>query len=119
MGDFGDEQTTDLPLLQPLEVTARVATEKTIDSPRNDDEMHDGWQRVIEYYYSGRLLTLFRVGQVVRTTRIGKIMNFHLSKYMPRIFTREAAHSRYSLGLVSFMSEYGLAGNDPDLLRIN
>lgn len=86
---------------------------------RRTQQSFSGWQRVIDYYYSGRLLTLFRVGQVVRTTRIGKIMNFHLSKYMPRIFTGEAAHSRYSLGLVSFMSEYGLAGNDPDLLRIN
>jgi flavin-dependent dehydrogenase len=86
---------------------------------KRTQESFTGWQRVIEYFYSGQLLTLFRVGEVVRTTRIGKIMDFHLRKYMPRIFTGEAAHSRYSLELVSFMSEYGLAGNDPADLRIN
>lgn len=78
-----------------------------------------GWQRIIEYFYTGQLLTLFRVGEYVRETPLGKIMNFHLAKYMPRIFTGEASRSRYSIELVSFMSEYGLAGNDPDLLRIN
>lgn len=76
------------------------------------------WQRVITYFYSGQLLTLFRVGEVVRHTPIGKVMDFHLRKYMPRIFTGEASRSRYSIGLVSFMSEYGLAGNDPEPLRI-
>ena len=61
----------------------------------------------------------FRVGEYVRETTLGKILNFHLSKYMPRIFTGEASRSRYSIELVSFMSEYGLSGNDPELLRIN
>jgi len=78
-----------------------------------------GWQRIIEYFYTGQLLTLFRVGEYVKTTPLGKVMNFHLAKYMPRIFTGEASRSRYSIELVSFMSEYGLAGNDPELLRIN
>jgi hypothetical protein len=76
------------------------------------------WQRVIEYFYTGQLLTLFRVGQYVVHTRLGRIMNFHLSKYMPRIFTGEAARSRYSIELVSFMAQHGLAGNDPEVLRI-
>ena len=76
------------------------------------------WQRVIELFYTGQLLTLFRVGDFVRHTPIGRIMDFHLRKYMPRIFTGEAARSRYSIELVCFMSRYGLAGNDPELLRI-
>jgi hypothetical protein len=37
---------------------------------------------------------------------------------MPRIFTGEAATSRYSLALVDFMSRYGLARNDPRELQI-
>jgi len=76
------------------------------------------WQRVIEYFYSGRILTLFRVGEYVRYTPLGKVMDFHLRKYMPRIFTGEASRSRYSIELVSFMCQYGLAGNDPESLRI-
>jgi hypothetical protein len=77
------------------------------------------WQRVITYFYTGQLLTLFRVGEYVRHTPLGRVMDFHLRKYMPRIFTGEASRSRYSIELVCFMSQYGLAGNDPETLRIN
>ena len=67
----------------------------------------------------GRLLTLFRVGQWVQKTLLGRMLDFHFRKHMPRIFTGEDATNRYSLGLVSFMTQYGLAGNDPEALRIN
>ncbi len=76
------------------------------------------WQRVIRWFYDGRLLTLFRVGQVVRGTWLGRLLDFHFRKHMPRIFTGEDVTNRYSLGLVQFMIEHGLAGNDPELLRI-
>ncbi|MCZ6782699.1 MAG: NAD(P)/FAD-dependent oxidoreductase [Proteobacteria bacterium] len=76
------------------------------------------WQQVIGLFYNGRLLTMFKVGQFVRKTRLGRVMDFHFSKYMPRIFTGEAATSRYSLGLVRFMANYGLIGNDPRELEI-
>ena len=77
------------------------------------------WQRVADWFYNGRLLTLFRVGEWVRHTLPGRLLDFHFRKHMPRIFTGEDATNRYSLGLVSFMTRYGLAGNDPDELRIN
>jgi len=77
------------------------------------------WQRVIGYFYDGRLLTLFRVGRYVQSTRLGKLVDFHFRKHMPRIFTGEDATNRYSLGLVDFMARRGLAGNDPRELRIN
>ena len=77
------------------------------------------WQRVIGWYYNGRLLTLFKVGQYVRGTLAGKLLDFHFRKYMPRIFTGEDATNRYSLGLVEFMVNHGLAGNDPTKMRIN
>lgn len=76
------------------------------------------WQRVIGWFYDGRLLTMFRVGQYVRDTPIGKLLDFHFRKHMPRIFTGENATHPYSLGLVQFMVTYGLAQNDPDALRI-
>ena len=77
------------------------------------------WHRVVGWFYNGRLLTLFRVGQWVQNTLPGRMLDFHFRKHMPRIFTGEDATNRYSLGLVSFMTQYGLAGNDPDTLRIN
>jgi len=76
------------------------------------------WQRVIGWYYDGRLLTLFRVGEYVREQPIGKLLNFHFEKHLPRIFTGEKATHPYSLALIRFMVSHGLAGNDPDELRI-
>ena len=77
------------------------------------------WQRVIAWYYDGSLLTLFRVAQLVQNTRMGKLLDFHFRKHMPRIFTGENATHPYSLGLVQFMLNYGLAGNDPEELRVH
>lgn len=79
---------------------------------------YDSWQRVIRWFYDGRLLTLFRVGQVVRDTLPGRLLDFHFRKHMPRIFTGEDVTNRYSLGLVKFMVHHGLVGNDPAALRI-
>jgi flavin-dependent dehydrogenase len=76
------------------------------------------WQRVIGWYYDGRLLTLLRMGEYVRHTLAGRLMDFHFRKHMPRIFTGENATHPYSLGLMNFMVSYGLAENDPDALRI-
>ncbi|MBW2245473.1 MAG: NAD(P)/FAD-dependent oxidoreductase [Deltaproteobacteria bacterium] len=76
------------------------------------------WQRVADYYYNGRLLTMFRVGEYVRHTRIGRMMDFHFRRHMPRIFTGEGTTKRYSMGLVDFMCRHGLAGNDPAELEI-
>lgn len=77
------------------------------------------WQRVIEWYYDGSILTLFKVGDYVRSTWFGRLVDFHFRKHMPRIFTGEDATHPYSQRLIRFMVEYGLAGNDPDELRIH
>jgi hypothetical protein len=79
----------------------------------------EAWQRVIGWFYDGRLLTLLKVGQFVRGTWVGKLLDFHFRKHMPRIFTGEDATNRYSLGLVEFMVNHGLASNDPTELRVN
>jgi hypothetical protein len=79
----------------------------------------EAWQRVIGWFYDGRLLTLLKVGAFVRGTPLGKLVDFHFRKHMPRIFTGEDATNRYSLGLVEFMVNYGLARNDPNELRVN
>jgi len=73
---------------------------------------------VIRWFYDGRLLTLFRVGQYVRETWPGRLVDFHFRKHMPKIFTGEDVTNRYSLALVSFMVKHGLARNDPRALQI-
>lgn len=77
------------------------------------------WHRVIGWFYNGRLLTLFKVGEYVRGTLPGRLLDFHFRKHMPRIFTGEDATNRYSLRLVEFMVKYGLARNDPNKMRID
>ncbi len=76
------------------------------------------WQRVIEHFYNGRLLTLFRVGDYMRKTLPGRILDPHFRKHLPRVFTGEASTRRYSVGLTDFMCRRGLAGNDPDPFRV-
>ncbi len=78
-----------------------------------------GWQTTIDHFYNGRLFTLFKVGEVVRQTPIGRLMNFHFSKHVPRVFTGEASSKRYSPALVDFMCRYGLLDNDPSALAIH
>jgi hypothetical protein len=73
----------------------------------------DDWSSIVDAYYSGRLFTLFKVGAYVQNTRLGRALDFHFRKHMPRVFTGEATDSRYSMAMVGFMLKHGLAGNDP------
>ncbi|MBW2241242.1 MAG: NAD(P)/FAD-dependent oxidoreductase [Deltaproteobacteria bacterium] len=76
------------------------------------------WHRVIDHFYDGRLFTLFRVGEQMRHTPLGRILDPHFRKVLPSVFTGEGTTSRYNIALVDFMCKYGLAGNDPAPLRI-
>jgi hypothetical protein len=77
-----------------------------------------GWHRTIEHFYDGRLFTLFRVGEVVSKTPWGKVMNWHFSRHVPRVFSGEGSTSRYSVGLVDFMCRRALLDNDPAELAV-
>ena len=78
----------------------------------------ENWQRVVGYFYNGRLFTLFKVGEIMRTQFFWRMLDFHFTKHMPRVFTGEATTKRYSVGLLDFMVRYGLAGNDPEKLAV-
>lgn len=77
------------------------------------------WQRIAGYFYSGELMTLLKVGDIVKDTLWGRILDFHFSKHLPRLFTGENATNRYNQWLMRFMIEYGLQSQDPTELRIN
>ena len=76
------------------------------------------WQLVVSHFYDGRLFTLFRVGDEMRDKWYGRLMDFHFSKHLPRVFTGEATTKRYSVGLLNFMCRYGLIDNDPNDLAV-
>lgn len=77
------------------------------------------WQQTVDHFYNGRLLTLFQVGERVRQQLWGRVMDLHLSKHLPRVFTGEGSADWYSPALVDFMCNRALFDNDPDLLRIH
>jgi hypothetical protein len=76
------------------------------------------WYRAVGHFYDGRLFTLFRVGNFMRQRLLGGLMEPHFLTHLPRVFTGEATHRRYSVGLLNFMCEYGLARNDPSSLAV-
>ena len=76
------------------------------------------WHKVVQHYYSGRLFTLFHVGDAVKTTLPGRILNLHFGRYLPRVFTGEASNGRYGIWLLDFMCRRGLLDNDPRELAV-
>jgi hypothetical protein len=78
----------------------------------------DSWRRVVDIFYDGRLFTLLKMGDQIRRTLPGKVMDWHFRKHMPRVFTGENVTHWYSLGLVTFMARHALWRNDPEMLRI-
>jgi hypothetical protein len=76
------------------------------------------WQRLVDYYYDGRLFTLFQVGEYVEQSLLGKLTSWHMKAHLPRIFTGEGTTSHYNVALLDFMIRYGLAGNDPRELEV-
>jgi flavin-dependent dehydrogenase len=76
------------------------------------------WQRLADYFYDGRLFTLFQVSEYVRQTWFGRLVDFHMRAHLPRIFTGEGTTNRYNVALLDFMIKYGLSDNDPRELEV-
>jgi hypothetical protein len=76
------------------------------------------WQRLVDYFYDGRLFTLFQIGEYVQQTLVGRLTNWHMQAHLPRIFTGEGTTNRYNVALLDFMIRYGLAANDPRELEV-
>jgi flavin-dependent dehydrogenase len=76
------------------------------------------WQRIVGYFYDGRLFTLFKVGDQMAENVIGKLVSPHASKHLPRIFTGEATSKTYSRKLLDFMIEHALLDYDPRDLAV-
>jgi len=85
------------------------------------------WQKVIDTWYSGRLFTLFYVGQDRMDTRFGRMIAPVMRTQLTRIFTGEAVSTRYSRNFLKFvtgplidtMKKYGLHNRDVRDLQID
>ena len=68
----------------------------------------ESWQSVIDMWYDGRLMSLFKTGEEQKNTLFGKLFNKHITKHFTRIFTGEISSGTYSHKLLSFMSKYAV-----------
>jgi flavin-dependent dehydrogenase len=73
----------------------------------------ENWQRVVRYFYDGRLFTLFKIGEQMSTRWLGRLTDFHFRRHMPRVVTGEATTHPYSMGLLDFMVQHALLDLDP------
>jgi len=73
----------------------------------------ENWQRIVRYFYDGRLFTLFKIGEQMSTRWLGRMTDFHFRRHMPRVVTGEATTHPYSMGLLDFMVQYALWDLDP------
>ena len=78
----------------------------------------DCWQRVVDYFYDGRLFSLFKLAEELRGRFPWRLLESHFSRHLPRVVTGEATTHRYSLGLLEFMVRHGLMNNDPRDLAV-
>lgn len=85
------------------------------------DAIHhlETWHEIVDYYYSGRLFTCFKVGQMLRDTLLVKLAFPHMEKHLGRIFSGAASTSPYSVGLLRFAMKYGLKNEDPRELMVH
>lgn len=66
------------------------------------------WKSVIDTWYTGNLMALFKLGQIRKNTWIGSLINGHMTKHITRIFTGELRSGSYSHKLYSFASRYAV-----------
>lgn len=95
---------------------------RVIDDGKNPDyalyqkeqmrELHV-WQKLIDTWYSGRLFTLFKVGQDRMDTSFGRFVGPHIQKHLTRIFSGEAVYVSYSRRFLNFIT-----GSMIDLMKM-
>jgi flavin-dependent dehydrogenase len=71
------------------------------------------WQKLVDTWYSGRLFTLFKVGQDRMDTALGRFLGPHMQKHLTRIFSGEAVYRAYSRRFLNFVT-----GSMIDLMKL-
>jgi len=71
------------------------------------------WQKLVDTWYSGRLFTLFKVGEDRMDTALGRFIGPHMQKHLTRIFSGEAVYKPYSRRFLNFVT-----GPMIDLMRV-
>jgi flavin-dependent dehydrogenase len=78
----------------------------------------EAWFEIVGYYYNGRLMTSFKVGEEFKERAVGKLMVPWITKHMSRIFSGAAATQKVSLNLLRILVRYGLRDKDPEYFSV-
>lgn len=73
----------------------------------------EAWFEIVSYYYNGRLMASFKVGEEFKDGPVGKLMVPWITKHMSRIFSGAAATRKVSLNFLRVLVKYGLRDEDP------
>ncbi len=95
----------------------------TVLSSYADDQnaMLSAWMELVAYLYDGRLAALMRAGRAWMTSGSGflkSLVEHHIARHFGLLASGAGTTSRYSRGLLRFMSRHGLRGVDPAELAI-
>ncbi len=88
---------------------------------RAQRELLAAWSDLIAYFYDGRMVALFRAGREWMDrgpSAFKTAVQHHIERQIALQATGAATTSRYSRGLLRFLSRYGLRGIDPAPLAI-
>ena len=88
---------------------ARVETEM--------NDWHAAWGEIIEYFYDGRMFSMYEGGTKLRETyskwALPAIMEKHLSKHITRMVSGVSTRSRYGRGLINYTSKHLVWDTEP------
>ena len=85
------------------------------------EAMLTAWLELVAYLYDGRLLALMRAGRAFATPRsnvLKRALEGHIGRHIGLLASGAGTTSRYSRGLLRFMSRHALRGVDPAELAI-
>ncbi len=100
----------------PTELQSVLASYAAIQS-----EMLSAWLELVAYLYDGRLAALIQAGRSWMPANPGllkRAMQQHIARHVGLLASGAATTSRYSRGVLRFLSRHGLRGVDPAQLAI-
>jgi len=88
---------------------------------RQMNELIRAWMELIEYYYNGRMFAMYHTGMAIERkypVKATKLIHKHIETQIACMASGAYTLSRYSRGMVKFMSRHGVWNNDPADLAI-
>lgn len=81
------------------------------------NEWHAAWAEIIEYFYDGRMFSMYEGGSKLRETykkwALPAMMEKHLSRNITRMVSGVSTRSRYGRGLIGYTSKHLVWDTEP------